>query len=77
MSANHRLLILDDGESWETVSDSSCALLVGITEAELDRLQCGERVEVVLGGRLGRRLASLIPSAIEGVDNAAMLDATG
>lgn len=60
MTQIHRVLVLDDGETWEVITGSSNALVLHVTDAELEQLQNGERVDGVLAGRRGPRLYALL-----------------
>lgn len=55
-----RILVLDDGETWEVVNDTSNALIVEVSESELQELVEGSPIDAVIPGRMGRRVAALL-----------------
>ncbi|MBI4438210.1 hypothetical protein HY631_04630 [Candidatus Uhrbacteria bacterium] len=60
-----RILVLDDGETWEDLPETSNALVVDVTHEEYERIGNGERVDEVLGSRTGTRVAWLAARARE------------
>lgn len=66
---SERILVLDDGETWEPISISSRALVVAVTPLELERLGAGETVSTVLAGQHGRRLWALLIAQAEPPDD--------
>lgn len=57
-----RVLVLDDGETWETLDANSNALVVDVTPAEAQRLADGKPIDEVLCDRTGTRVAWLAES---------------
>lgn len=55
-----RVLVLDDGETWEVVTNTSNALVVEVTDAELQQLHEGHPIDAVLSSRSGTRIAVLL-----------------